>query len=164
MVNVNIKPTGLIINQRSFSYAPELSAMLHAFGPATYRQTQILNEGRAWRKFIIFDDYGVYLLYDEEIRRVLDIHFCLQTSKGETSPAKVFSGLLFVNGVRLTGATKEQALPVTGEFQFAKQGGWEARSDTVSVHIRTSTKRVRAVAITFLKRERFGCEEKNPKV
>src|SRR5438034_1189954 len=137
-VNAILKPAGLSINGALLTEAPPLEELLTAIGASPYREKELHEQGKLWRKFVILDHLGIYLLYDFEIERVIDVHFCFGSSKSLSCPTVLFSGLLFVNGVRLVSGMKEKSLPISGEFQFIKRGGWQASSNAVFVQMRTS--------------------------
>jgi hypothetical protein len=151
MLNIVLRPAGPTINGATLPEAPRLEMLLDALGKPAYRQIELSDQARPWRKFVICDALGIYLLYDVGIRRVLDLEFCLQPSSARAAPATTFSGLLFANGTRLLTGMKEKLLPVHGEFCFSKRGGWKATSDTLLVHLILKRQLLHAVAITFLK-------------
>src|SRR4051812_10924930 len=157
MLHIEIMSEGMILNGTKISNAPPLDQILNMLMPVAIREEQLRDKQKNWRKFIVLDDLGVYLLYDYEVDRVIDVHFCLGTSRGRGAPKCVFSGLLFVNGTRLIQGMSEKDLPIKGNLGFAKRGGWEASSEKIFAHMQLfpRTKRLRAVAVTFLKRPRF---------
>jgi hypothetical protein len=162
MPNLVLKPLGLVINGTVINEASLLEQLLGVFGNPNYRNHELEDQGRQWRKFIILDEIGVRFLFDHEIGRVIDIHLCFQTSKTVTEPTSVFSGVLFVNGVRLVRGMKERLLPKSGEFVFVKRGGWTAESNFLFVNLRFCRRRkeLEAVAVAFLRRPLFSFETK----
>ena len=159
-VNAILSPAGLSIGGTVIAEAPPLNVMLTVLGMPGYRTEEIHDRGKLWRKFVILDQLGICLLYDVEVERVIDVHFCFAPSKSPSSPKGMFSGLLFVNGVRLVSCMRERLLPLDGEFHFSKQGGWTATSNAVFLRMRTLGKRLQAVDVSFLRRPRFACERK----
>lgn len=158
-VNAVLHPTGLTVNRVVFTEAPLPRDVIQAFGNAAFREQELLDQGRPWRQFLVFDELGVYLLFDHEIGRVLDVNFCFSLSKSPASPASVFSGVLHVNGVRVVAGLKESSLPIEGEFHFVRRGGWLASSDTLSLRFLPAARRLKAVIVSFLKRPKFACEK-----
>lgn len=157
-INAILRPAGLVINGTTLREAPSIDDILAAVGNPPHRDNVLLDQGRPWRKFVILDQLGVYLLYDFEIERVIDVHFCFAASKSPASPSVIFSGVLMVNGVRLVAGTAEDLLPTCGEFKFRKEGGWVATGETIFVHMQLARKRLRAVGVTFRKRPQFSSE------
>jgi hypothetical protein len=162
MLNAIVKPSGLVIDGSVVTEAPRLDDVLVKFASPAFREREMHDQGRLWRKFVILDGLGIYLLYDFEVERVLDVTFCFAHSKSPASPTDLFSGLIFVNGARLVPGMRERFLPVTGEFHFSKHGGWDATSERVFVQMRLSprNKRLGAISVSFLKRPQFACERK----
>jgi hypothetical protein len=157
---LNIK--GLTINGTTIDEAPTLQLIQTAIGGCAYREVEHLNQGKPWRKFVIFDDLGVRFLYDFEIDRVLDVEFAFTVEKTVSSPKSVFQGILIVNGARLVANMAERLLPIEGEFRFEKRGGWKIASEILFVNMRLSRKRLQAVSVSFVRRQRFKCEQKEP--
>ncbi len=163
-MNVTIQPDCILVNGNRIDQAPRLQACCAAFNARSGREKAIFDQGKPWRKFLFFDEEGITLLYDVEIDRVLDVHFCLAPTSTEPSPKSVFSGLLFLNGSRLVAGMAESALPVRGEFPLIKQGGWRGEGDGLFVHLRLSskTKKLADASVTFLRRPRFASEGHTP--
>src|SRR2546426_10886488 len=118
MLNAEIKSEGLIVNGTKTTNAPPLDQILKVLSPAAVRHEQLRDQEKNWRKFVVLDDLGIYLLYDYEVDRVIDVHFCFASSRGPAAPKCVFSGLLFVNGMRVIRGMRERYLPVKGELRF----------------------------------------------
>lgn len=158
VMNIAIKSEALFINGIGIFEAPTTERLLVIMGDASVREHELMNQCKPWRKFIILDSQGIYLLYDYEIKRVIDIHLCLRHFDGPASPLQIFSGILFLNGVRLIAEMPERALPIKGEMQFVKRGGWQASDETLFVNLRVHKARLEAVSVSFLKRPKFSCE------
>ncbi len=156
-MTVVIKPTALTVNDCQIAEAPRLDTVLETFGRTPCREVILEDQGKPWRKFVIFDELGVYALYDYEIERVIDLHFCFANTKSPSTPTGIYSGLIFINGVRLVAGMKEKLLPTDGEFRFLKEGGWVATNDTFFIHIRTSgsAKALVAIDVSFLQHPPF---------
>src|SRR5258706_11561543 len=113
-MNVVLTPSGLIVNKTTFAVAPPLERILAAFDSVPSREKDLHDQGKLWRKFVIIDEMGVYFLYDLEIQRVLEVQFYFIIARSTSAPEAVYSGLLFVNGVRLFAGMKEALLPIRG--------------------------------------------------
>jgi hypothetical protein len=158
MVDARFTANGLVLNGLTLKTPPIVDEVLSVLGKPTLREDILLDQGKPWRKFILLDDSGIRLLYDFEMERIAEISFFFELSKEPYAPRTAFSGLLFLNGVRLIPGARETTLPVSGEFQFSKRGSWKASNDAFFVQMDLRKKHLTRAGITFL-REPLAREE-----
>ena len=158
-INAVLGVRGLTINGITFREAPSLTQIFGIIGNGEYRNVDLFDKGKLFRKFVVFDDLGMCLLYDFEIDRVLDVGFYFIKRDIISVPQSVFSGILMVNNTRLVANMPERLLPITGELQFRKKGGWKLRGDILFINIQVLRKRLQSVGVSFLKRPPFKNEQ-----
>jgi hypothetical protein len=161
MLSLILRSDVLEIGCHKYSESPDLEPLLSALRSSEQRTVEIESEGKRWRKAIIDDALGLYLLYDYEISKCLELNLCFLPSEGAFSPSNTFNGRLFIDKIAIASGSSGKPLLGQSSLKFSRAGGgWEAASEFFLVYVRRrGSDLIGNVSISFLRRPRFSVEK-----